>query len=224
MTYATKPGNCIDRVTSQNGERVDFERVETPRPAPKVTLKKHWQSQQQQHSSSCTDVPNLVKTKVEKEHWTGVQDGSKHSTEVTTSPGKLGQIASDMETDTVLKTEDITDTISQTEAVKDEANTEAITKLRWAQTRSVSAMTWRTRLRQSHAKRLLDIGNEEFHRVHTTYLREHMYDHVGKHIRSNQEMIDRTRKASDILKTPFFRASRPTARGYKRGAASLQSQ
>ena len=40
MTYATIPGDCIDRV-----ERVDFERLETPRPVPKVTLKKNWQSQ-----------------------------------------------------------------------------------------------------------------------------------------------------------------------------------
>ena len=40
MTFASIPGDCIDRVTSQNGERVDFERLETPRPAPKVTWKK----------------------------------------------------------------------------------------------------------------------------------------------------------------------------------------
>ena len=38
-TYATVPGDCIDRVTSQNGDRVIYERLATPRPAPKVTLK-----------------------------------------------------------------------------------------------------------------------------------------------------------------------------------------
>ena len=102
MTYAAIPGDCIDRVTSQNGERVDFERLDTPRPVPKVTWKKNWQSQQQ-HSSSCTDVPSLVKTVVEKEHWAGAQDGSELSTEVRICSGKLGQIASHMETDTVLK-------------------------------------------------------------------------------------------------------------------------
>ena len=41
MTYATILGVCIDRVTSQTGERVDFERLETPSPVPKVTLKKN---------------------------------------------------------------------------------------------------------------------------------------------------------------------------------------
>ena len=35
------------------------------------------------------------------------------------------QIASDMETDTVLKEEDITDMVSQIEAVKEEANTDS---------------------------------------------------------------------------------------------------
>ena len=124
MTYATIPGDCIDFLTSRNGERVDFERLETPRPAPEVTLKKKWQNQQQ-HSCSCTDVPSLVKNAV-KEHCTGVQDGSKHSTDVTTSPGKLGQTASNMETETVFQKEDITDTISKTEIVKKETNTEAI--------------------------------------------------------------------------------------------------
>ena len=67
---------------------------------------------------------------VVKEHWTGVQDGSKLFTKVTTSPGQLGQIASDMETDTVLKQEDVTDTISQTDAVKEDANTEAIDNIK----------------------------------------------------------------------------------------------
>ena len=48
ITYVTVPGDCIDRVTSQNGDRVIFERLATPRPAPKVTLKSNWRRQQQQ--------------------------------------------------------------------------------------------------------------------------------------------------------------------------------
>ena len=47
-TYTTVPGNCIDRVTSLNGDRVLFERLPTPRPPPKVTLKSYWQIQHQQ--------------------------------------------------------------------------------------------------------------------------------------------------------------------------------
>ena len=41
MTYATIPGHCVDRVTSQNGDRVIFERLATPRPAPKVKLQSY---------------------------------------------------------------------------------------------------------------------------------------------------------------------------------------
>ena len=41
ITHTTGPGDCIDRVTSQNGNRVLFERLATPRPPPKVTLKSY---------------------------------------------------------------------------------------------------------------------------------------------------------------------------------------
>ena len=44
MTYVKIPGDCIDCVTAQNGDRVIFERLATPRPVPKVTLKRDWQS------------------------------------------------------------------------------------------------------------------------------------------------------------------------------------
>ena len=131
MTYATILGFFIGRVTYQNGERVDFETLETPRPVPNVTLKKNCQSQQQQqYSSSCTDVLSLVKTKVVKEHWTGVQGGSGLSTEVRTGSGKVGQIASEMEKDNVLKKKDIIDIVSQIEDVKEEANTELMERIK----------------------------------------------------------------------------------------------
>ena len=92
MTYTTIPGDCIDFVTSQNGDRVDFERLETPRPACKVTLKKNWQSQrQQQHSISCTDVPGLQESEVVKEHWAGAQDDSERFKEGQAS-GNLGRL------------------------------------------------------------------------------------------------------------------------------------
>ena len=41
MTYATISGDCIDRVTSQNGERVDFERLE-PKAGTKGDGEKEW--------------------------------------------------------------------------------------------------------------------------------------------------------------------------------------
>ena len=44
------PADCIYRVTSQNGDRILFERLSTPRPAPKDILKSNWQQ------SICDDV------------------------------------------------------------------------------------------------------------------------------------------------------------------------
>ena len=171
-----------------------------------------------------------MKTKVVKEHWTRVQDGSKHSTGVTAHPGKLGQIASDMETDTVLKRDHITDTISQTEAVKEEANTEPIDKIK----RSSNKICIRNDLAKKNmmfspesCQAIVDMGNVELielkkFRVQCPSCLHYAFDGTivcssGKQIRSNQETIDRIRKAFDILKTPFFRASRPNSRGYKHG-------
>ena len=62
MTYVTTPGDCIVRVTAQNGDRVIFERfLCDTEAAPKVTLKRNWKSQQQQQPISHTDVPSLWK-------------------------------------------------------------------------------------------------------------------------------------------------------------------
>ena len=36
ITYATMPGNCTDRVISQNGDRVIFERLATPIQHPRL--------------------------------------------------------------------------------------------------------------------------------------------------------------------------------------------
>ena len=46
------PPDCIYKVFSQTGERTLFERLSTPRPAPKIVLKSAWQSQQQQQQDT----------------------------------------------------------------------------------------------------------------------------------------------------------------------------
>ena len=45
------PADCICRVISQQGDRILFERLSTPRPALNVTLKSNWHLQQQQPPS-----------------------------------------------------------------------------------------------------------------------------------------------------------------------------
>ena len=53
--HSPVPAECIYREISQNGNRTLFERLSTPRPAPKVTLKSNWHLQQLQQSI-CDDV------------------------------------------------------------------------------------------------------------------------------------------------------------------------
>ena len=44
----------------------------------------------------------------------------------------------------------------------------------------------------------------------------------GKHIRCNQEMIQRIRKAFEVFSTPFLRASHPNSKSYKHGSQLWQ--
>ena len=92
MTHATILGDCSDRVTS-HGDRVLFERLETPRLAPKVTLKKNWQkpaaaavwesSDCATHEDGLMHVLLLCKHKVQRElPWT--TDEGSHCADVTT--------------------------------------------------------------------------------------------------------------------------------------------
>ena len=72
------PRDCIDRVTSQNGDR-----LATPRPAPKVTLKRYWQTQQQQPQQPKLedDTQSVWKQRATWESRAGVRDDTKHATE-----------------------------------------------------------------------------------------------------------------------------------------------
>ena len=113
MTYATIPGDCMDRVTSQDGDRVILERLETPR--PKVTLKKNWQSQQK-HSTSNTDVLTLWK----REDHAGDQDVTDHSTDADLAHRTLEHTTSNMDVHTHLGTKGVsTNALLESEAVKE---------------------------------------------------------------------------------------------------------
>ena len=68
MTYATIPGECIDRVTSDGGDGTLFEQLETPRPPRKAMLSKNWQCQQQ-HSTSGPDVPSFWEQRQKSEDY-----------------------------------------------------------------------------------------------------------------------------------------------------------
>ena len=138
MTYVTIPGDCVDRVTAQNGDQVLIEGLATPRPAPKVTLKRNWQSQQQQEQQpqqpiSHTDVPSIRKQRATWESKAEVQDDSKHIVEADRVPANPKQSTSQVHVDTHLSDKKVsTNAPVKNEALKKEftdTNTEAIERI-----------------------------------------------------------------------------------------------
>ena len=83
IVHNSVPTDCIDKVISQKGERTLFERLSTPRPAPKIVIKSAWQSQQQQQpqqqqqdsESGSTRTRKLVRRvqREERERINGIQ-------------------------------------------------------------------------------------------------------------------------------------------------------
>ena len=81
IVHSPVPANCICWVISQNGDRILIERLSTPRPAPKVTLKSNWQSQkqQQQQQSTCDDVTST--RRLVRESQSGTRDVRGYTTD-----------------------------------------------------------------------------------------------------------------------------------------------
>ena len=67
---------------SQNGDRVLFERLATPRPGPKVTLKINWLVQQQQQPIRKEDVKSNSKEVSTWESRAGTRDETRDATGV----------------------------------------------------------------------------------------------------------------------------------------------
>ena len=103
--------------------------------------------------------------------------------------------------DALLNKEVITDTFSQAEAVKAEiaeANTELIERIKMLSNKICMRNDLaKKNMMFSHNVELIELWrNPEFnaHHAFTTYFREQLCA-CGKHITSNQEMIQRVRKA-----------------------------
>ena len=137
MTDFTIPGDCIDRVTARNGDRVVFERLATPKPTPKVTLKRNWQSQQQQqqqpqHPISLTQTYQISGT----ESNMGKQNARRLETHRRSglATKKLEHTTSDMNMETHFSDKEVsTDALVENEAVKEEltdTNTKAIERIK----------------------------------------------------------------------------------------------
>ena len=210
-------------MTSQDGDRVIFERFETPRPAPKGTLKKNWQSQEEQHSTSNTDVPSLWKQGTKGEDQAGAQDsrsGPRHK--------ETGAYHLEHGCGTHLGIKEVsTDALLKSEAVKEEiaeTNTKAIERIKSGSNKICvreDLAKEKMMFSQESSQAIFEMGNVELLELKTSRIQCPSCLHYdfkgtiicarGKHIRPDQEMI------RQILKAPYFRTSVVTSRGYKHG-------
>ena len=136
MTYATIPEDCIDSVTSQDGDRVLVERLATPRLAPKVTLNVNWHSQQQQHSTSDTHVPSTWKHGVKREDQAGAQDVTDH------------YIEADLQETGAYLFQHGCGRSTQYACTLERRTQKPLTKSKWVRTTFVFVTTWRRRRRR----------------------------------------------------------------------------
>ena len=103
ITHAALPGDCIDRVISQNGDRVMLERLATPRPTPKGIVKSDCLAQQQHQQPQQLTLEEGVNSSW-KQHATweskvGVRDEPKNATEVDMASTKLVRTVSKVDVD-----------------------------------------------------------------------------------------------------------------------------
>ena len=100
-----------------------FERLATPRPAPKVTLKSNWleqQQQQQQQQQQLTLIERVNSISKEIATWESkarVRDETKNATEVEITAGNSMRTASKVDVGTHLSEQEVmTDAFSNNEA------------------------------------------------------------------------------------------------------------
>ena len=89
IAHSPVPADCIYRVISQNGDRILFERLSTPRPAPKVTVKSNWHPQQQQQQHSLRDDASTSARRLVRESQSGTRDIGGCTTDDQTGTWRL---------------------------------------------------------------------------------------------------------------------------------------
>ena len=120
------PGDCIHRVIFQNGDRVLFERLATPKPAPKVTLRSNWLVQQQQQPIRKEGVNSNSKQVATWESRAGTRDGTRDATEVEIASGNSSRTASKVDFGTYLSGQEA----AADALLKNEANTQDIDRVK----------------------------------------------------------------------------------------------
>ena len=230
------PADCNYRVISQKGDRTLFERLSTPRPAPKVILKSNWHSQQQLPLSG--DVPSSFGKPVAVE--TGQRDVKGNTTE---DPGlyssrkpvlnsvPLVDRKSQFEID--LRAEGV----SQDAILQDEEQMKEIYKKLESWELDHAQKSIRNELKkkgdmifsEESSRAIYEMGNLdliELRQTSATFQCPSCLKHIpeglgmclcGVWLRPNQDAMDRIRATFAALKTPYCRTAVTLSRGRKHG-------
>ena len=182
-----------------------YERLETPRPPRKVTLSKNWQCQQQ-HSTSGTQTYRVFLWQRQKsEDSPQVQDGSKHILEDQATGSSL--LLQWMRFTLVMSTSLRVHFQMETRIIK-LLNELKLVQRKLYSRRSGEGKRWlKSRVHSSRQDmanvELIELRTSEIHQCpscgHAVF-KETILCTCGKHIRPNQEMIQRIRAAFQFSK------------------------
>ena len=225
ITYATVTGDCNYRVISQNGDRVFFERLATPRPAPKITLKSSWRTQQQQPFLE-KGVNSICKQRATWESRAGVREDTKHVTSMEIAAGNSMRTVSTVDVGTHLSEQEvITDAFSN-----NEANAQGIERVKIGSNKicvredlATDKMVFSKESRRAVFE-LGSVGLIELKKVliECPSCPHHVFEgtlicRCGKLMRPNQDVMNQMKEAFEILKAPYYRTSMTVTRGSKCG-------
>ena len=211
------PGDCIHRVISQNGDRALFERLATPRPAPKVTLKSNWlvlQQQQQQQLTLKEGVNSISKEVATWESRTLVRDDTKHATEVEQASRKLVRTASKVDVGIHLSEQKVVTNA----LLKNEANTQEIERVKIGSNKICireDLAKDKMVFSEESSRAIFEMGDVELIGLKKSSIQcpsclHHVFEGTyicmcGKLIRPNKDVVNRIKEAFEALKAPYYR-------------------
>ena len=188
-------------------------------------MRKNWQCQQQQHSTSGTDVPSFWEQRQKSEDLLEVQDDSKHIPEVDQAPGNWEQSIS---TKDEIHTVDVDVTTSTFPS--EDANNQIIERIEVGSKKICireDPVKESMEFSQESTQAVQDSGNVELIELRPSEIQCPSCGHAvfketiictyGKLFRPNQEMIQRVKAAFHILKPLYFRTSSVTSKGCNHG-------
>ena len=228
---ATVPGDCIYRVISQNGDRVLFERLATPRPAPNSTLKSNWHTQQQQQRTLREGVNSISEEIATCESKARVRDETKNSSSVEVAVVNSMRTVSKVDVCTRLSEQEvITDAFSNNESQEIERVKIGSNKICIREDLVKEKMVFS----KESSRSILEMGNVEPIELKNSSIQCPSCIHYGfegtffckcgKLMNPGQDVMNWIKEVFEILKAPNNRTSQISTGGSKCGPNPWQHQ